>query len=244
MYEREPLKDTILSYAGLRDPVTQTVWGGVIGDKGSVAGNWGNEKSGAYFGIGYQRLTGHQVPTNQRVDGTVGMYWRLIATPVGSLTVGANLFAMHYDRNLRYFTLGQGGYFSPSRFVLFGLPVTWSGKWNHLEYTAAATIGSQSFTEESSSYFPLQTAIQGASGPFYPRYSSSGTNYNVDFRTAYQLSPNWYIGGFFNTNNANFYTLSALGITVRYSFKPRPIDAGFNVPSLPDFRGKQPFGLP
>lgn len=243
-FERDSVKDSILSFAGAQDPVSHMYWGGVVDNAASVAGNWGSEKSGAYFSTAFHELTGKDVAANQRVDGTLGVYWRLASLPAGSLTAGANLFAMHYAKNLRYFTLGQGGYFSPQRFVLFGVPVNWTGNWRHLQYLASTSIGSQSFSEDASAYFPTQPNIQGKAGPYYPRYSSSGTNYNVDFRLAYQLAPNWYVGGFFNANNARFYTLQSAGIFVRYSLRERPLDTDLKAPSLPDWKGKQPFGLP
>lgn len=244
MFDRDIVPDTILSIAGARDPVSNIVWGGVVSNAASINGNWGDERSGAYFNSGFQYITGNNVPSNKRIDGTVGAYWRVLAVPAGSLTAGANLFAMHYDKNLRFFTLGQGGYFSPQRFILFGVPITWRGSYRNFQYSAATTIGSQSFSEQSSAYFPNSSAIQGPGGPFYPNYSSSGTNYSVDFRAAYQISPNWFVGAYANVNNARFYTLQTVAVTVRYSLKGRSMDTDFTVPSIPDWRGRQPFGLP
>ncbi|HWB95705.1 MAG TPA: cellulose synthase subunit BcsC-related outer membrane protein, partial [Bryobacteraceae bacterium] len=228
-FERDNVRDSVLAYAGAQDPLTHTVWGGVVSNTASLAGNWGDERSGAYFSTSFQYLTGKRVENNQRIDGNVGLYWRLVTTTRGSLTAGANLFAMHYEKNLRYFTLGHGGYFSPQRFVLLGVPVSWTGTWKHLQYVANTTIGSQSFSENCSPYFPTAPCIQSQTGPFYPRYSSSGTNYNADFRLAYQVSPNWYVGGFYNANNARFYTLQTVGFTVRYSLQSRPLDTEFSV---------------
>jgi tetratricopeptide (TPR) repeat protein len=243
-FDRDSVKETVLSFAGAKDPLTGIKWGGVIANAATLLGNWGNEKAGTYFSTGFQYITGQNVENNERVDGTMGSYWRLVATPAGSLTAGMNLFAMHYTNNLRYFTYGQGGYFSPQRFVLFNVPLTWTGKWKLLQYTASTSIGSQAFSENASAFFPTAPGLQGVNGSYYPNYSSTGVNYNVDFRLAYQLSSNWYVAGFFNANNASFYRLNAIGITVRYSIKERPLNPQFVVPSIPDWKGKQPFGLP
>jgi tetratricopeptide (TPR) repeat protein len=244
IFDRDDLRDSIIAYAGARDPLSNIAWGGVVSNSAQLVGNWGNERAGTYFSTGFQYITGKNVENNQRIDGTVGAYWRLATFPVGSLTAGVNIFAMHYTNNLRYFTLGQGGYFSPQRFLLFNVPVSWTGSWKHLQYTASASIGSQSFSENASPFFPTSLALQTSTGSYYPDFSNSGTNYNVDFRLAYQISPHWYVGGYFNANNANFYTLQTVGITVRYSFLERPLDTGFTVPNIPDWKGRQPFGLP
>lgn len=242
-FDRDSVKDTILSYAGAQDPMSRRVWGGVIANTGNASGNWGDEKSGVYFNLGFHHITGESVQTNRRIDGTMGTYWRLAKTSAGSLNAGVNLFAMHYAKNLRFFTVGHGGYFSPQRFLLFNVPVSWSGKAKRLEYTMGTSIGSQSFTEEASAYFPLDPAVQGKAGPFYPKLSSSGVNYNIDFRTAYQVSENWFLLGYMNVNNARFYSMQSAGISIKYSFSPRPLNTDFSVPSIPDWRGRQPFGI-
>jgi hypothetical protein len=242
-FDRDSVKDTLLSYAGARDPLTGVKWGGVIANTATLSGNWGNEKAGTYFSTGFEYITGTNVASNQRIDGTLGAYWRLAATSAGSLTAGLNLFAMHYTDNLRYFTYGQGGYFSPQRFVLFNVPIAWTGNWKSLQYTASTSIGSQSFSENSQPFFPTSASLQGTNGSYYPNYSSSGVNYNVDFKLAYQISPNWFLVGLFNANNANFYRLNAIGISIRYALKSRPLNPSFAVPSIPDWGGKQPFGM-
>jgi hypothetical protein len=154
-----------------------------------------------------------------------------------------NLFGMHYAKNLRYFTVGHGGYFSPQRFLLFNVPVTWTGKARRLEYTVGTSIGSQSFTENASPYFPMDPLVQGATGPYYPSMASSGVNYNVDVRSAYQVAENWFLVGFLNVNNARFYSQQSAGVSIRYSFRPRPLESDLTIPSIPDWRGRQPFGL-
>ena len=242
--DRDSVKDTILAYAGAQDPVSHRIWGGVMANSASATGNFGNEKSGAYFNLGFQYITGQAVQTNNRVDGTLGTYWRLVHTSVGSLSAGVNLFAMHYEKNLRYFTLGQGGYFSPQRFFLFNVPVTWSGRAKRIDYVVATSVGAQSFMEQASPYFPLDTLIQGKAGPYYPELSSSGLSYNFDFRAAYQIAENWFLVGYANVNNARFYSQQSAGISIRYSFGARPLGADLSIPSVPDWRGRQPFGLP
>ncbi len=242
-FDRDSVKDTILSYAGARDPLTRRVWGGVIANTGSASGNWGDQKSGVYFNLGFQHLTGESVETNRRIDGTMGTYWQLASTSAGSLKAGVNLFAMHYAKNLRFFTVGHGGYFSPQRFLLFNVPLNWTGRTKRLEYVVGTSIGSQSFTEEASPFFPMDPLVQGKTGPYYPKLSSSGINYNIDVRTAYQVAENWFLVGFLNVNNARSYSQQSAGISIKYSFRPRPLDTDLSIPSIPDWRGRQPFGI-
>ncbi len=158
---RAPVRDTLLSFAGVRDPGTNQVWGGVVSNGASGTASWNMNNSGLYAEFGYQYITGDHVETNQRYDGTAGSYWRVLTKPYGALTVGLNFSAMHYDYNLRYFTFGQGGYFSPQSYFLFNVPISWKGTYHdRFEYSVDTSFGSQHFTEDSTPYYPLEVNSQ------------------------------------------------------------------------------------
>lgn len=228
---RDPVRDTLLSYAGVRDPGTGQLWGGVMANGVSAAGSWGSAASGFYTGIGYQYITGRGVADNRRVDGNVGAYWKVWTQPSGALTIGLNLSGMHYDKNLRYFTLGQGGYFSPQTYFLFNVPITWKGTYRQFQYSVVASLGSQYFEEDSSPYFPLQTR----SRYYYPSQITTSANYSLDMKGAYRLGDNWLLGGFIDLNNTLNYTTQTIGFYLRYQerpFTPGPQANGGDLPDL------------
>jgi cellulose synthase operon protein C len=243
--DRDSITDTLLSFAGAKDPETKNVWGGVVADTASVRGHWGNDRSGFYASTGYQWITGDNVEKNTRIDGNAGTYWKVLTRKEGSLTLGLNLSAMHYDKNLRFFTLGQGGYFSPQQYFLFNVPVRWVGNYKRrLQYTIAASLGSQHFVEDSSPFFPTQPSRQLlCPSCYYAGQASNGANYNIEAKIAYQLSPNLFVGAWANANNARDYSSQSAGVFVKYSFDARPLVQDNVVPSVPDWKGQQPFGL-
>ena len=58
-----------------------------------------------YAAFGGQYLTGYQVESNSRFDGSGGAYWRIKTLPeYGNLSIGANFFGMHYAHNEQAFT--------------------------------------------------------------------------------------------------------------------------------------------
>ncbi|MGA2961761.1 MAG: cellulose synthase subunit BcsC-related outer membrane protein [Candidatus Korobacteraceae bacterium] len=241
-FSREPVKDTVLSYSGVRDPNSGLTFGGVMATGGSVKGNWGSGTSGIYVSGGYQNIQGQQVADNSRIDGNVGTYWRVLERPTGSLSVGMNLTGMHYDKNLRFFTLGQGGYFSPQSYFLFNAPIRWVGKWQRIEYLVAGSLGSQYFEEDSTPYFPL--ASPGQANPYYVGQAKTGANYSLDLRVGYRLAPNWYLGGFVTANNTQNYTSQAVGFNVRYLIMQAPsVSSDFQMTPVPDWRGVSPSGV-
>jgi hypothetical protein len=147
-----------------------------------------------------------------------------------------------YEKNLRYYTVGQGGYFSPQRFYIFNVPLTWRGVYGpRFRYAVNGGLGTQHFREDSSPYFPKLGALQNAVTLYYPGQSQTGASYSVDFRGIYQLSEQWYLEGFFNLNNARNFTSQSAGFTLKYSFRPRPIGGEYGPPSVPDWKGAQPF---
>ena len=203
-------------------------------------GSWGSAASGFYTGLGYQDITGRGVADNHRIDGTVGSYWKVWTQPSGSLTIGLNLSGMHYDKNLRYFTIGQGGYFSPQSYFLFNVPVTWKGTYRQFQYSVVASLGSQYFQEDSSLYFPLQLRNRY----YYPSQISTGANYSLDMKGAYRLGDNWVLGSFIDLNNTLNYASQTIGFYVRYQEHPHTPGSEPSGRDLPDWNAMRPLVLP
>jgi cellulose synthase operon protein C len=230
-FSRDGSKETQLAYSGMRDPgsVTPTfagnIWGGVVINAGDVQIAHGDGASGFYAGVGGQYITGRHVLTNNRFHGSAGAYWRLLTRPnYGSLVLGAGFFDMHYAHNIRYFTYGQGGYFSPEAYFLAAMPLTWAGHYGpDLHYNVRASIGAQGFHEDAEPYYPLDPKLQAAAGhPMEPVLSSVGANYDLQLEIAYRVQDHWYIGGFLDASNTRDYLSQSGGFFVRYLFRPQP----------------------
>jgi len=242
LLERDSIKDTVLAYAGARDPQSGQVWGGVMANTASLQGRWGDTHSGVYANGGYQTVEGRSVARNTGVNGNLGIWWTAATLPAGNLTIGMNFSAMHYERNLRYFTLGQGGYFSPQQYFLFSVPIRWTGVYGHrLQYSINGSLGAQHFVEDESDFYPADSALQARTGFRYQGLVSTGASFNFDARLNYQLAPHWILGGFASASNARNYTASSAGLFAKYTFEERPLSFDNALPSVPDWRGQQPF---
>lgn len=250
---RSPILDTQLSYAGLRDEgsagptYSGNVWGGVLANSGEVEIASGNSHSGWYLQGGGQYISGVHVPTNSRFDGDFGAYWGVWRKPeYGNMTIGMNFFGMHYAHNLRYFTYGQGGYFSPDAYVVAGLPVTFTGHYQEkFHYHVNASFGLQAFNEESSLYFPLDPALQTAEGNLsYPATTNVGGNYNFDGAGSYAIADHWYVGGFMQFNNTRDYASSKVGFYIRYLFRKQPMTEDGGPTGIFPASGYRPLQVP
>jgi tetratricopeptide (TPR) repeat protein len=253
-FSRDPVKDTQLSYAGLRDPSGNTlgnlgqIWGGVVANLGQVQYARGDAMSGFYLGGGGQYLDGYKVQTNTRIDGSGGAYWRLLTSPEnGNLSIGVNFFGMHYAHNQGAFTHGMGGYFSPQAYFLANVPFTWAGhsgtRWH---YNIMGSMGVQAFQQDLTPLWPLavdkalETAMNNA---MLPAKTSVGPNYDLRAQTAYQIGPHWFAGGYLSANNSRNYSTVSTGFFVRYLFRAQPSTAAGPTGVFPT-DGLRPFTVP
>jgi len=242
---RDPVKETQLSYSGLRDPgqpnnfTLGPIWGGVVQTGGGIRFDAGNEKSGLYIQGEGADLSGYHVQDNRKFDGTLGAYFRVKVWPqYGSLNVGGTLFGEHYNYNERVESYGWGGYFSPNVYFLFAVPVTFNGHYKeNLHYTINGSVGVQTFQESSEPYYPLDPGDQrnlqlsaactgvptSAAQPcgFIPLNSNTGLNYSIDAKMSYRVNEHWYIGGFLTGNNTNDYNTISGGFFARYLIRPQ-----------------------
>jgi len=231
--DRDSVKDTQLSYSGLRDPATVSalyggnISGGVISTTAGARLDVGSEKSGFYLSGDGGTLTGYHVLSNEKQEGTMGAYFRAHRWPgYGTLNVGGNFYAMHYDHNERGLTYGQGGYFSPNVYFLASVPLTYTGSYtNDFHYTVNASVGVQTFQEDAAPFFPLDRALQlGFSNQYYPVNSGTGVNYSLNSEGSYRIADHWYVGGFASANNSRNYDTVNGGFFVRYLFREQLSD--------------------
>ncbi|WP_454828131.1 cellulose synthase subunit BcsC-related outer membrane protein [Paraburkholderia xenovorans] len=230
---RRAVTDSLLSYAGARDAGSGLEWGGVTSNGGLGSLAWDDGTSGLYVNAAFQYFDGTNVPGNTAVKGGGGVYTRLLKDADQTLTVGVNTTLMRYDKNLSYFTYGQGGYFSPQQYVILNLPVEWTGRNGAFTYDVKGSIGVQHYRQDSSNYFPLNdgsnrqsSAAANAgfvgtgvdSGAVYPGQSKTGVSYSLSAVGEYQLAPQLAFGATASLGNAYEYREWLAAVYVRYSF--------------------------
>ena len=171
--------DSLLSYAGTRDPRTGRNWGGVVSRGGRL--ELGVDTGPVnLFGYGeYHRLVGVRVEENQRVAGGGGIEWKLYQGPAGDVRIGPAVALMSYQYNLSFFTIGHGGYFSPQQFFHGGFALRWSGNSpGSLRWDVAAEPGYDTFSQNSAPMFPLNLPGDPTGAAPYPALSNHGFAFN------------------------------------------------------------------
>ncbi|MFL9889676.1 cellulose synthase subunit BcsC-related outer membrane protein [Paraburkholderia sp. RL17-381-BIF-C] len=230
---RRAVTDSLLSYAGARDSGSGLEWGGVTSNGGLASLAWDDGTNGLYVNGSFQYYDGNHVPSNTAIKGGGGVYTRLLKDADQTLTIGVNTTLMGYNKNLSYFTYGQGGYFSPQQYVILNLPIEWTGRNGAFTYDVKGSIGVQHYREDASNYFPLNdgsnrqsTAANSAdsigtsvqSGAQYPGQSKTGVSYSLSAVGEYQLAPQLAFGATASLGNAYEYREWLAAVYVRYSF--------------------------
>jgi cellulose synthase operon protein C len=161
--ERRAVTDSVLSYAGTRDPATGIAWGGVTRTRGHAQLELSVGEANVYAGGGYAVLDGENVSSNWEYEfGTGGSYpvWR--GSQNDEVRLGMDVIYFGYQKNLDFFTLGQGGYFSPQSYFATLLPVKYTAKTNDLTWSIGGSLGYQTYNEHASLVFPNNPVFQNA----------------------------------------------------------------------------------
>ena len=234
---RRPVRDSLLSFAGARDKRSGVAWGGVSASGGRVGLTWDDGNIGVYGYGAMHRLTGSYVVSNTKAELGGGVYQHFVRDADRSLTGGVSLTAIKYDKNLRYFTFGHGGYFSPQEFVAVALPVEWQARAGRLRYHLKGNIGMQYIREDDAPFFPASAsrqaaAVQAATDAeatgmtsskelaVYSGQRKTGVGYGFSGAVEYQLQPQLWLGGHLGFDNARNFRQYNGGVYLRYAFEP------------------------
>lgn len=221
---RRPVANSLLAFAGQRDPNTNTTWGGVRATGGGVSMSYdqGNEQ-GAWASVDADSLTGRNVEDNWRMRWMAGYYYKLINEDNQRLAIGANNMLWHYNKDLSDYTLGQGGYYSPQRYISFSVPINWRKRtenWSWELSSSASWSHSQTSTRK---IYPLASLLQNGNIT-YPEGadtrgggSSNGFGYTAQALVERRLNENWSIGAGIDLQHAKDYTPSHAMLYLRYS---------------------------
>ncbi|HEX3881726.1 MAG TPA: cellulose synthase subunit BcsC-related outer membrane protein [Stellaceae bacterium] len=241
---REPVTDSLLSYAGTRASLASVnaltgnafggnrTWGGVT-KTGARAGVYFDDTNvGAFAQAGGAYLAGTNVAQNSEIESIVGAYFRPWKTDTDAVRVGVNLNYFHFDKNLGFYSFGQGGYFSPANYVALTFPVEYQGRWDRWSYLAAVALGVQHFNSDSSPYFPnnpgAQAALVAAEGSssdsnvVYSGAHSTGLATDLRAQVEYALDKDLAIGASAQYDNGNSYNEGIVKLYIRKTFSDPP----------------------
>ena len=186
--ERRNVEDSVLSWAGMRDPATGRVWGAVVRNGGRLDLGLRSPGQLLYLYGGYHLLTGVDVEDNRFAEAGLGAAWGLYDDGTSEVSLGMGLGALSYAKNQRYFTRGHGGYFSPQAFVRAGVPLRWKGATGRLQWDVLVDPGVNWFQEDAARLFPADPDLQAqAEAALAPDGTPATGNYPARTSVAFSL---------------------------------------------------------
>ena len=224
--ERRAVTDSLLSYVGMKDAYSGKTWGRVTKNGGSVQLGYDDGDAGFYVNGGGYSYIGENVASNTSMNAGAGVYLRPYHDDFRALQTGLNVSWMDFSKNLSYYTYGQGGYFSPQNYVSVSLPVDFSQKIDNWKLNVGGSVGYQSYSQDSSDYFPTSGEAQDLLKDLYDlgyardyRYggsSESGVGYTVRAGVDYNVNKDMTIGGKVGYDTFGNYNESTAGLYFRY----------------------------
>ncbi|MDO9011787.1 MAG: cellulose synthase subunit BcsC-related outer membrane protein [Gallionella sp.] len=231
---RRPYTGSLLSYAGARDPVTNTAWGGVtntgLGLNMSTTLKNFNVSTMASYGL----LRGKNVSNNDRLYLRAALDQDVYSTDDMILNMGLNANYTRHSENQAYYTFGHGGYYSPQSSLSFGLPIELIGREDLLSYQLRLNLSYSRTNEDAAVFYPTDPGLQAlaaaaAAGGLFPRGypqaiygggTGGGYGYGVRAAAEYRLTPNLALGGRFNMERSAYYAPNSLLFYLRFMFNP------------------------
>lgn len=232
---RRPINSSLLSYAGASDPGSGLIWGGVRAngvrldlshDLGGNTGFWGS--------VQQHLLTGKNVPDNWRTRLMGGSYYKLVNEEQRRVSVGLSSMWWHYQQDLGGYTLGQGGYYSPQRYLSLALPVSYRQRVQDWSWELGGSASWSKARTDDSRRYPLPGLLPDGlpdQDATVAGGSSSGMGYTLNALVERRLTDHWRIGGRIDIQQADDYAPSHATLFLRYTFKPWRGD--LDMPPLP-----------
>jgi cellulose synthase operon protein C len=240
---RRAITSSELSYAGLRDPVSGTPWGGVV-QTGPYAGFGIYRESFDVSGsVRFEELTGTRVESNELGAARVSFSRNFYSAADTRADAGLTLNYWNYQHNLQNYTFGSGGYYSPQSYLSLSIPVELEGERSGWRYRMRVAPSYTLSRVSDEPFYPDDPALQAAatmqplpsgfSSPTFAGYRSNGLGFSASAVGERQLSDALVVGFLLDIDRTDYYHPTSVGIYVRHAFGGRPTQHSALRPLIP-----------
>ncbi|MGY6276482.1 cellulose synthase subunit BcsC-related outer membrane protein [Methylomonas sp. MgM2] len=248
----EPVRQSMLSYTGIRDPYLYPVRD-LIGPTLDALGfgdvlnslEWGRVLRSGIRASGYHRfnrwwgffgsaevamLNGKNVADNTAFAVSVNPGFNIPIKGFDYFSVGPAIAYQHFEKNLSHFTLGQGGYFSPEHYINAGPSLeflTDEGRAAVLKGHVSA--GVQLTKQSDSPWFPL---LNPGLGSYQDDKGLQITNaLDIELKGVWLMAPHFQLGaGAAVRHTANYQDYTG-GLFLRVFFQGRKASFSSDIPN-------------
>jgi hypothetical protein len=230
-----PVRDSLLSWRGMRLPASDAVWGDVRRNAVGARSLWqATPDWSVSANAELAQFSGQNVQSNKAVALDLGAGYKLKLKGFDYFNLGPALHYLHYDNNQNQYDWGLGGYYSPQRSVSAGIASQFlSVEGRDLQWSGNAEMGWNSSGESPSSCLPVALPAayaavnRNAVNCGYGASRNSGLYTHLQLGIVKRLGARWHIGvqGDLNVTPGRDRQYAAM-LFVRYFFSDR--DAVFS----------------
>lgn len=213
---RRAVTSSVLSYGGLRDPISGVEWGGVVQTGPYARFGLYRERYSISGSLTATELTGTRVPDNTFLGLRMSADWKFFARDEARAYVGVTINRWSYDKNLQNYTFGSGGYYSPQSYLSIVVPVELQGAWRGWSYRLRAALSHSSSRIDRIAFYPNDSDLQSlaAASPLPPGYDepyfAADRNSGSISMSAYgaverQISRTLVLGAKLDIDRADYY---------------------------------------
>ena len=227
--ERRAVKDSMLSYVGMKDSFSGQYWGQVTQNGINIQLNYDDGDVGYYAGGGVWRYAGRNVEDSDAVKVEAGMYLRPLKADDRELQIGSHISYQNFEENLSYYSFGHGGYFSPQNYVSVSFPVEYTQEFSKVSLGIGGALGYQSYSQDEANYFPGQSAMQSTLESYvrsgwakeerYSGESTDGIGYSFQARLGYKIKRDLTLEAKVAYDTFGDYNESKAQLSLRQSFQ-------------------------
>lgn len=237
----QPVRQSILSYTGMRDPYGHTLssggwqeqqreWGRVLRSGVKAAGyHRFNNRWGIYAAAEVAMLNGKNVADNTAFAASVNPSFNIPLAGFDYFSVGPALAYEHYEKNLSHFTLGHGGYFSPDHYVNFGPSLQFlSEEGRPLVVKGHVSAGIQLIEQSDAPWLPVLAPTAGTYQDDKGFKVSDALD--IELKGVWLMAPNLQLGAGAAVRHASNYEDFTGGLFLRVFFDDRKASYSSDIP--------------
>jgi len=214
-FQRAPLFETALSFAGYADPYADQYWGAVLKDELSYYYQKDIENFWWNIILGLSQYDGTNVIENeqQKLSAALGQttLWQQI-----NMSYGLFLDLQQFDKDSNHFTFGHGGYFSPQSLFAIG-PFASLESQTRNWWKVDAGLSYFDWSTDSIEQYPLNPQLTDR----FTAASKSGLGFQFKAEKHWLISNHWEAALGVSWMDSPQYQRRELHFVIRYLFGTR-----------------------